>query len=130
MNADGFIMGLWQRLRRRWLVCAALFGVVFTLGAALILLARPIHRTEAKLRLGEAPPMGSVGGAGSMLGLLRLGGDAFANDLELLASRTLAEGVVDDAALNVKLIAPRGWHRDSLVTVLRADRSTRRATYT
>jgi uncharacterized protein involved in exopolysaccharide biosynthesis len=131
MNGDGFVMGMWQRLRRRWHVCAALFAVVFALGAALILLARPIHRTEAKLRLGEAPPMGGVGaGAGSMLGLLRLGGDAFANDLELLASRTLAEGVVDDATLNVKLIAPRGWHRDSLVTVLRADRSTRRATYT
>ena len=125
---NGFVQGWLARFRRRWRTCAALFALVFGLGAALILLARPIHQSEAKLRLGEAPPIGGVTGGG-LFGMLRLGGDPFANDLELLSSRTLAEGVVDDAALHVKLLAPRGWHRDSLITSLRADRTTRRAVY-
>ncbi|MCI0432551.1 MAG: hypothetical protein L0271_02720 [Gemmatimonadetes bacterium] len=116
-------------LRRRWrtglIVGIPLFGVA----AALILLATPIYRAEARLRLGEPPPMTGVSPTAGFFGLMRLGGDPFANDLELLTSRTLTEQVVRDGSLNAMLIAPRGWHRDSVFSSFVADSTTRAATY-
>jgi uncharacterized protein involved in exopolysaccharide biosynthesis len=110
-------------------VGAVLFVVIATLGVALVLLSRAVYRAEAKLRLGEAPPMSGVSPTSGFFGLLRMGGDPFANDLELLASRTLAENVVDDVVLHATLIAPRGWHRDDLFQRLNADRTTGRTSY-
>ncbi len=129
MQVESFVAWWWRVLRLRWLTGGLLFTVVLGLGIAMLFLSRPVYRAESKLRLGEPPPMGGVSPTSGFVGLFRLGGDPFANDLELLSSRTLAEGVVDDVALNVKLIAPRGWHRDSLVTAIAASRATRRATY-
>src|SRR5688572_24068500 len=93
-------------LRRRWLIGASVFSLVFGVTVVQLWRARPVYRTEAKLRIGEPPPTTGVG-AGSILGFMRMGGDPFANDLELLNSRTVTEAVVRDAALTVKLIAPR-----------------------
>lgn len=107
-----------------------LFLLVSAVGAPLVLWSRPVHRAEARLRLGEAPPMGGISPGGSTFGMLRLGGDAFANDLELLSSRTLAENVVDDVALHVRIDAPRGWTRDSLVSALSGTRATQKAWWT
>jgi uncharacterized protein involved in exopolysaccharide biosynthesis len=115
--------------RRRWRVGTVLFVLISTLGAGVVLGSRAIYRADAKLRLGDPPPMTGVSPGGGMLGLLRMGGDPFANDMELLGSRTLAENVVDDVALHVKLHAPRGWHRDSLFARVSATRATRRASY-
>jgi uncharacterized protein involved in exopolysaccharide biosynthesis len=64
-----------------------------------------------------------------LFSFFQLGGDPFANDLELLASRSLAEAVVERMALNARLVAPRGWHRDSLLARLEASRDTRKATF-
>jgi uncharacterized protein involved in exopolysaccharide biosynthesis len=120
----------WVRLaRRRWVAGVLLFVVVAVAGSAFVLLSRSVYRAESRLRLGEPPPMSGVSPTASVLGLMRLGGDPFANDLELLASRTLAEDVVDDVALHVRLSAPRGWHRDSLMASLAAGRQTERAVF-
>lgn len=120
----------WSDLaRRRWRTGAGVFVVVFGLAAALVLLARPIYRTEARFRLGEPPPAPGVSPNAGVLSFLRVGGDPFANDMELIESRTLTEGVVSDAVLNVAVLAPRGWYRDSLFLDLSAGRDTDEATY-
>jgi uncharacterized protein involved in exopolysaccharide biosynthesis len=120
----------WLRIgRRRRAGGAATFAVVAGAALGIVFLTRPVYRADARLRLAEPPPSTGVAPAAGFMGLLRLGGDPFANDLELLASRTLAEGVVEDAALHVRLRAPRGWHRDSLFASVEAGRATRRAAY-
>ena len=117
-------------LRRRWRTGIVLWLPLLTLASALILLARPVYRAQAKLRLGEPPPMGGVSPTAGFFGLMRLGGDPFANDLELLTSRSLTEQVVRDGALNATLLAPRGWHRDSVFTRFETDTTTLAALYT
>lgn len=120
----------WMRLvRRRWVAGALLFVVVAVTGSAFVLLSRSVYRAESRLRLGDPPPMSGVSPTASVFGLLRMGGDPFANDLEVLASRTLAGQVVDDAVLHVRLDAPRGWHRDSLLVSLDAGRATKQAAF-
>jgi uncharacterized protein involved in exopolysaccharide biosynthesis len=126
----GLVDGLLSLVRRRWRAGLLLFVVVAGAGIAMVLTSRSVYRAEARLRLGEPPPMSGVSPTAGFFGLLRMGGDPFANDLELLASRTLAELVVDDAALHVTLDAPRDWHRDSLFTSLRAGRGTVRDAWT
>jgi uncharacterized protein involved in exopolysaccharide biosynthesis len=124
------LLETWVRLlRRRWPagVLAFLFVVLATVWT--VFFTTPIHRADARLRLGEPPPAGGVSPTTGFIGLLRLGGDPFANDLELIRSRTLAEQVTQDAALNVKLGAPRGWTRDSLFTRLTASRLTDKTTF-
>ena len=116
-------------LRARWRTGAAVFSAVLGLAAAVLFLTHPVHRADARLRLGEPPPMSGVSPTAGFVGLLRLGGDPFANDLELIGSRTLNERIVEDAALNATLAAPRGWYRDSLFTRFTADRTTIRAAY-
>ncbi len=130
------VLERWSRVvRRRWRGAAAIGAGVVLLGAALLFLTRPVWRAEAALRLGAPPPVGgvSLGSNGSPSGLLTLfqqmTGDPFANELELLDSRTVTEGVVRDAALNVTLRTPRGWYRDSLFTRLSAGDDTRKATF-
>jgi uncharacterized protein involved in exopolysaccharide biosynthesis len=127
---SGFV-GSWTAIvRRRWGSALVIFSIVFGLGAAIVLLARPIYRAEARLRLDDPPPTGGVSPtAGGFFGLPRLSSDPFANDLELLNSRTLTERVVDDGGLNAMLDAPRGWHRDSLFARFATTRSTLKATY-
>ncbi|HET8655247.1 MAG TPA: hypothetical protein VFL93_07010 [Longimicrobiaceae bacterium] len=119
----------WAVLRRRWPVGAGLFLAVAGLAAGLVLLSRPIWRAETALRLGAQAPIGGLSlGDGSPSGLFglfqQMSGDPFSNELELLSSRTVIEGVVEDNALNVTLLAPRGWYRDSLFTRLSASRET------
>jgi uncharacterized protein involved in exopolysaccharide biosynthesis len=126
----GSFLGSWHGiLRRRWRVGALVFVLVTGGAAALLLLSRPVYRSEARLRLGEPPPMAGVSPTGGLLSLMRMGGDPFANDLELLSSRTVTEAVVLDAALAVAVDAPRGWHRDSLFAYLAATRATERGTF-
>lgn len=130
MSESPSLVGSWMSLiRRRWRTGLLVFAGVLLPAAALLLLARPIYRSEASLRLGEPPPPGGVSPSSGVFSFLQLGGDPFANDLELLGSRTLAEFLVDRAALNVALDAPRGWHRDSLVSELRTTRDTERGAY-
>lgn len=125
------LLDSWTRLvRRRWKTGAVLFGVVLGMGALLLLLTPAVYRSEAKLRLGEPPPAGGVNPGAGIFSFFQLGGDAFANDLELLASRTLAEAVTERMALNVTLLGPRGWHRDSLLVSLGTTRETDEAEYT
>ena len=78
--------------------------------------------------MGEPPPPGGVSPTSNLLGVFGLGGDAFANDMELLRSRTLAESVVADGSLNVSLQAPKDWHRDSIFVRLLATPLTDEAT--
>jgi uncharacterized protein involved in exopolysaccharide biosynthesis len=114
-------------LRRRWITGAAVFGVVFLTAIAVVFTARPVYRADAKLRIGEPPPSPGVSAGGaSVFGFMRIGGDPFSNDLELLGSRTVAEAIVRDAVLTANVTAPRGWHRDSLFASL----STRDSTIT
>ena len=126
---QNFLASWWAVFRRRWLVSGVVFVVVFGLGATLVLTARPVYRADAKLRIGEPPPSPGVSAGTSIFGLMRLGGDPFANDLELLGSRTVIEGMVRDAVLNVTVTAPKGWHRDSLFAALSTGDSTPRATF-
>ncbi len=120
----------WGRmLATRWRSGLAVFLTVFLLSLGMVFLTRPVYRAEARLRIGEPPPASGVSPAAGVLSFFRTGGDPFANDLELLKSRTVAEGVVEDAALNVVIAAPRGWHRDSLFATLQASRSTPKAGY-
>lgn len=131
------VVDAWKRvLARRWKGGAATFVLVMALAAAVVFLPRPVRRAEATLRLGAPPPVGgglSLGGATSPAGLFSLfqqmTGDPFANELELLTSRTVMEGVVTDNALNVALQAPRGIDRDSVLFSLSAARAARKATY-
>ena len=58
-----------------------------------------------------------------------MGGDAVANDLELFGSRTLAEEVVLEVALNVQLDAPRGVYRDHVLSDLSTSRETSKETF-
>ncbi len=121
---DDVLANLLSLLRRRWRSGALAFAVVFGLVATMVLTARPVYRADAKLRIGEPPPSPGVSSGSSILGLMRMGGDPFANDLELLGSRTVTEAIVRDAALAAKVIAPRGWHRDSLFSAFAARDST------
>ena len=116
-------------LRRRWGWSAGAFAVVMGLALAIVLLSRPVYQAESRLRLGEPPPMSGVSPNAGVFSFLRLGGDPFSNDLELLSSRTLAEGVVRDVALSVQLMAPRGFHRDSVLASLAIGDSTTEATF-
>ncbi|HET9984424.1 MAG TPA: GNVR domain-containing protein [Longimicrobiales bacterium] len=132
------VVETWTRVvRRRWAAGLVVFVLVTGLAAALVFLSRPIWRAEAALRLGAPPALGGMplggGNTSSPLGLFSLfqtmTGDPFANELELLQSRTVVEGVVQENALNVALVAPRGWYRDSLFARLAASRETGKATY-
>ncbi|HEX2092264.1 MAG TPA: hypothetical protein VHG28_07665 [Longimicrobiaceae bacterium] len=130
------IVATWAAVaRRRWPVGAGLFLATAGLAAVLVFLARPVWRAEATMRLGAPPPVGGISpaGGGSPAGLFSLfqqmTGDPFANELELLSSRTVVEGVVSDNALNVALVAPRGWHRDLFFTRLSAGRETGQAVF-
>jgi len=116
-------------LRRRWPSGLAVFVAVMALSAAVVFLSHPIYRAESRLRLGEPPPSTGVSPNAGIFGLFRVGGDPFANDLELLGSRTVAEGIVSDRMLNVILVAPRGWHRDSIFQFLESGLETSRASF-
>src|SRR5690606_2264124 len=72
-------VGSWLGVvRRRWRAGLLVFLLVTGGTIALILLSRPIYRSEARLRLGEPPPMGGVSPTGGLFSLMRLGGDPFA----------------------------------------------------
>ncbi len=68
--------------------------------------------------------MSGVSPNAGILSFFQLGGDAFSNDLELFGSRTLAEDVVLEVALNVQLDAPRGVYRDHVLASLSTSRVT------
>lgn len=120
----------WARLtRRRWWVGVPAALLVTLAAATLLLLSRPVWRGEARLRLSEPPPPASASPTGGILSLLRTGGDPFANDLELLGSRTVAEDVTAELALDARLVAPRGWYRDSLFASMESTRATDDATF-
>ena len=116
-NTSGAITTRWSRvLRRRWRTGLAMFAAVVALAALLLFTAKPIWRADATMRLGTASPSGNLAlGNGAPSGLFamfqQMSGDPFANELELLSSRTVLEGVVEDNALNVTVDAPRGFTR-------------------
>jgi uncharacterized protein involved in exopolysaccharide biosynthesis len=125
MRDDPGLIGSWvQLVRRRWPTGLSTGALVLAVAVAVIFLSRPVYRSEAALRLGEPPPPGGVSPTGGVLSFLRVGGDPFANDLELLASRTLAESIVERVGLNAQIVAPGGWHRDSVLTTLTTTRDT------
>jgi uncharacterized protein involved in exopolysaccharide biosynthesis len=128
LEKDGLLSALdvlWRRAP--WGVGVAAF--VLTVSATILILARPVYVAEARLRLGEPPPTTGVSPTSGLLSFLRMGGDPFANDLELLSSRSLAESVVRDGLLNLRLDAPRGWHRDSIFAGIVQVDTTARARY-
>jgi uncharacterized protein involved in exopolysaccharide biosynthesis len=128
-QSQNSVIWSWVALvRRRWLAGLAVFAAVFAFAAWTVLTARPIYRADARLRIAEPPPSTGVGTAGSaMLGFMRMGGDPFANDMELMKSRSVAESIVRDAALTIRHNAPPGWQRDSLFSSLRTTDQTGRA---
>ncbi len=113
-----FLRSVIRVLARRLPWGAGIAAAVMVVVALVLLLSRPVYRAEARLRIGEPPPSPGVSATGGLLSFLRTGGDPFANDLEILSSRTLAEEVVRTVALSVRLDAPRGWTRDSLFTAV------------
>ena len=126
----GLIRSWVAPVRRRWPAGVIVFLLVLGAVMAVLINAKPVFRADARLRLSEPPPVGGVGSPNtSLISLLSMGGDAFANDLELLASRSVAEQIVEDVALNAEVIAPRGWYRDSLFTHFEAGRATNRAVF-
>lgn len=130
MREDPGLLVSWARLiGRRWPTGLVTGSLVLLAAVAVIFLSRPVYRSESSLRLGDPPPPGGVSPTSGVFSFLQLGGDPFANDLELLASRTLAESVVDRVALSATLVAPAGWHRDSVLTSLRTSRETEQASY-
>jgi uncharacterized protein involved in exopolysaccharide biosynthesis len=132
MTRGRLVAGWIALVRRRWGWGVAVGTLVLAVTAYMILSARPVYRADARLRLASAPPSPGVptsGGGGLLGGFFNTGGDPFSNDLEVLASRTLAERVTEENALNVRLGAPRGWHRDSLFTAVRASRDASRGSY-
>jgi uncharacterized protein involved in exopolysaccharide biosynthesis len=116
-------------VRRRWIWGLGIAGLVLAATVGFILIQRPIYRAEARLRLADPPPMGGLNPSASMLSLFGMAGNAFANDLQLLDSRSLREQVVAERTLQVMLLAPTGWTRDSIFVSLSAGRETRSATY-
>ena len=129
LGQNGLVTAWLGIVRRRWAWGLGVFAAVVGLAALLLFTAHPIYRAQASLRLGEPPPPGGVSPTSNLLGVFGLGGDAFANDMELLASRTLAESVVADGSLNVSLLAPKDWHRDSIFEHLVATPLTDAATF-
>lgn len=129
MYSESIVSWWVQLVRRRWVAGALIFAVPAALGVAILSISKPVYRADARVRLGEPPPMGGVSPNSGVLGFLRMGGDPFSNDLELLASRTLAEGVVEDVGLNSRLTAPAGWYRDSFFVSVQVDRTTRKRKY-
>src|SRR5262245_8467623 len=128
--ADSVIWSWFSLLRRRWIAGSAVFVAVLATAAFVLINARPIYRADAKFRIGEPPPNTPVGSTGtSLLGIMRLGGDPFANDMELLGSRTVTEAVVREAVLTMKVIAPAGWLRDSLFSSIATADSTIKASF-
>lgn len=124
-----FLTSAAELLRRRAAVASGVAAFVLIASTVVLLLSRPVYRAEARLKIGEPPPSAGVSPTGGLLSFLRTGGDPFANDLEVLASRTLAEEVVRDAALSVKLDAPMGWYRDSLLVSLALQDTTAKAAF-
>jgi tyrosine-protein kinase Etk/Wzc len=114
---------------RRWMWGAGVFLVVLGATVAFILIQRPIYRAEARVRLADPPPMSGLNPSASMLSMFGVGGSAFANDLQLLGSRSLRESVVAERTLQAQLIAPPGWTRDSLLVSLSAGRETENAAF-
>ena len=129
LRYNGLVTAWLGIVRRRWAWGLSVFAVVVGLAALLLFTTHPVYRAQASLRLGEPPPPGGVSPTSNLLGVFGLGGDAFANDMELLASRTLAESVVADGSLNVSLQAPKDWHRDSIFVRLLATPLTDKATF-
>ncbi len=126
---EGWLESWSGLLQRRWRPALSVFLALAAFCVFTIFRAIPVYRANARLRLGEPPPASGVSPTASVFGLMRLGGDPFANDLELLDSRTLTEQVIRDQSLNAKLIEPRGWTRDSVFTSFRADSTTTKATF-
>ena len=124
-----FVRSAAEVLLRRAGVGASVAVLVVGIAAAVLFLSRPVYRAEARLKIGEPPPTAGVSPTGGLLSFLRQGGDPFANDLEVLSSRTLAEEVVRDAALSVRLDAPRGWYRDSVFVSLELADTTAKAVF-
>jgi uncharacterized protein involved in exopolysaccharide biosynthesis len=116
-------------LRRRAALAAGVFAAVLAGSAAVLFLSHPVYRAEARLKIGEPPPTAGVSPTGGLLSFLRTGGDPFANDLEILSSRSLAERVVREAALSVRLRASRGWYRDSVFVALALQDTTTKAEF-
>ena len=129
LGQNGLVAAWLGIVRRRWAWGLGVFAAVVGLAALLLFTAHPIYRAQASLRLGEPPPPGGVSPTSNLLGVFGIGGEAFANDMELLASRTLAESVVADGSLNVSLLAPKDWHRDSIFGYLLATPLTDKATF-
>src|SRR5262245_30164145 len=116
-------------VRRRWPWALGVSTLVMGAVVALILLSRPIYRADARIRLADPPPRSGVNPSAGMLGVFGFGGNAFANDFQVLRSRSLREQVVAERSLNVTLDAPPEWYRDSLFTSLSAGPETGAATF-
>jgi len=116
-------------LRRRVAVGSSVVAVTLVASLGVLFLSRPVYRAEARLKIGEPPPAAGISPTGGLLNLLRTGGDPFANDMEVLTSRSVAEAVVRDVALSVRLRAPRGWYRDSVFVSLALEDTTAKATF-
>lgn len=124
------LVASWRRLlQRRWPWGLAAGAAVAAVVAAALFLPPPTWRADARLRLSEPPPAPGVSPTGGVLSLLRPGGDPFANELELLGSRTVAEEVTRSLALSAEVEAPGKWYRDSLFVSMRSTAATEEATF-
>lgn len=128
-GGDRFVARWMDLLRRRWAWGSVAFVTVMAVASAAVFLTATVWRGEARLRLSAPPPAPGVNPSGGFLSLFGAGGDAFANDMELLGSRTVAEGVVRAVALDVRVSAPPEWYRDSLFVELSSRGGEEEAVY-
>lgn len=119
-------------IRSSWGMIAVAVLISTALGVAYILAKRPVYASEATVRIiDERPsvelPFGMAqAGMGS---LANLGSRAnIQTDMGLLASRQVAESVVDSLALHVS-VPTRGVRREEVIRVVDAPRTTSTGNY-
>ena len=107
------LRGLGAALRRQavWILVTTLLGVGLT--TYVVLRQRPVYEARATLRMPEQQNAQPT----DVLAALS-GPSTVETEMEILRSRSVAEGVVDSLGLRVSIAEPRGVPRDSLFGAL------------
>ncbi len=111
-------------LRRQaaWLAVTTLLGVAVTV--YMVQRQRPVYEARATIRLAEqkAAPATDVFAALS-------GPSTIETEMEILRSRSVAEGVVDSLGLRATIVQPKGEPRGNLFGILRLSRDAAPGSY-
>lgn len=112
---------LWHILRRNPVLAVGLPLLIVLAATGFVLLATPIYESYVSIRVDESRP----GDAPPMLDILSVlsSGNEVETEMEVLRSRTLAEQVVEELALQVRLDAPRRVPRSTVIASISSARS-------